>query len=102
LTHSKTKDFGLRYAVPGGKAYLTVLHYNTTQENNPAGFGSQGDIINIWTNLGYTDPQLITSSGFNYSDPNSRKLEGWEPSLLRTPRAILRCRSTIRIQSPIS
>lgn len=88
LTHSETTDFGLRYAIPGGKAYLTVSTYKTTQEDNPAGFGSAGDIANIWTNLGYTDPALTTTtagSGFAYSDPNSRRLEGWEVELVANP-----------------
>ena len=88
LTHSETKDFGLRYSVPGGKAYLTLSHYNTDQVDNPSGFGSAGDITNIWINLGYTDPALTTTttgSGFAYSDPSSRKLEGWEAELTANP-----------------
>ncbi|MEO7414976.1 MAG: TonB-dependent receptor plug domain-containing protein [Opitutaceae bacterium] len=88
LTHSETKDFGLRYSIPGGKAYLTLSHYKTTQENNPSGFGSGGDITNIWTNLGYTDAALTTTtagSGFAYSDPSSRRLEGWEVELTANP-----------------
>jgi iron complex outermembrane recepter protein len=88
LTHSRTKDFGLRYSVPGGKAYVTLTHYKTDQVDNPSGFGSAGDIVNIWTNLGYTDPALTTTtagSGFAYSDPNSRRLEGWEAELVANP-----------------
>ncbi len=88
LTHSDTSDYGLRYAVPGGKAYVTLTHYQTTQRDNPAGFGSAGDIANIWTNLGYTDPKLTTTTagvGFAYSDPNSRRLEGWEVELTANP-----------------
>lgn len=88
LTHSKTKDFGLRYSIPGGKAYLTLTHYKTDQVDNPANFGSGTDITNIWINLGYTDPKLTTTSlgtGFNYSDPNSRRLEGWEAELVANP-----------------
>lgn len=88
LTHSDTKDFGLRYSIPGGKAYLTLTHYETTQRDNPAAFGSAGDIANIWTNLGYTDPKLTTTTagvGFAYSDPNSRRLEGWEAELTANP-----------------
>jgi hypothetical protein len=88
LTHSKTKDFGLRYSIPGGKAYLTLTHYKTDQIDNPSGFGSAGDIVNIWTNLGYTDPKLTTTtqgSGFAYSDPSSRRLEGWEAELVANP-----------------
>ena len=87
LTHSRTKDFGLRYSVPGGKAYLTLSHYKTDQIDNPTNFGSANDITNIWINLGYTDPKLTTttSSGFAYSDPNSRRLEGWEAELTANP-----------------
>ena len=88
LTHSETKDYGLRYAIPGGKAYLTLSRYQTSQQDNPAGFGSAGDIANIWINLGYTDPALTTTtagSGFAYSDPNSRRLEGWEAELTANP-----------------
>lgn len=88
LTHSKTKDFGIRYSIPGGKAYFTLTHYETDQIDNPVGFGSGGDIVNIYTNLGYTDPKLTTTTlgtGFNYSDPNSRRLEGWEAELVANP-----------------
>ncbi|MEO6245991.1 MAG: TonB-dependent receptor plug domain-containing protein [Opitutaceae bacterium] len=88
LTHSETRDLGLRYSIPGGKAYLTVSRYQTTQRDNPAAFGSAGDIANIWTNLGYTDPALTTTTagvGFAYSDPNSRRLEGWEVELTANP-----------------
>jgi hypothetical protein len=88
LTHSRTKDYGLRYSIPGGKAYFTLSHYNTNQIDNPSGFGSAGDIVNIWTNLGYTDPALTTTtsgSGFAYSDPSSRRLEGWEAELTANP-----------------
>jgi Ca-activated chloride channel homolog len=87
LTHSRTKDLGLRYSVPGGKVYLTLTYYKTDQIDNPAGFGSAGDITNIWINLGYTDPKLTTttSSGFAYSDPSSRRLEGWEAELTANP-----------------
>lgn len=87
LTHSRTKDFGLRYSIPGGKAYLTLSNYRTTQIDNPSAFGSAGDITNIWTNLGYKDPKLTTTtaSGFAYSDPSSRKLEGWEAELTANP-----------------
>ncbi len=85
LTHSRTKDYGLRYSIPGGKAYATLSHYQTNQIDNPAGFGSVADINNIWTNLGYTDPALTTATGFAYSDPNSRRLEGWEAELVANP-----------------
>ncbi|MEO7413095.1 MAG: hypothetical protein ABIZ81_07045, partial [Opitutaceae bacterium] len=84
LTHSKTSDLGIRYSVPGGKVYLTVSHYNTDQEDIVVGFGSQGDIRNIWRNLGYNDPNL-TTTGFSYSDLSARKLEGWEVELTANP-----------------
>ncbi|MBL9199826.1 MAG: TonB-dependent receptor plug domain-containing protein [Opitutaceae bacterium] len=83
LTHSRTKDFGLRYSVPGGKAYLTVSHYKTDQIDIPSGFGSRNDIQNLWLALGYTDPVRTTS--FSYSDPSSRRLEGWEVELTANP-----------------
>jgi len=88
LTHSETQDYGIRYSIPGGKAYLTLTHYKTTQHDNPAGFGSAGDITNIWKNLGYTDLALTTTtagSGFAYSDPNSLRLEGWEAEFTANP-----------------
>jgi outer membrane receptor protein involved in Fe transport len=81
---AKTLDFGLRYAVPGGKAYLTVSRYNTDQENIVGGFQNQTEIRNIWLNLGYTDPALTTNE-FNFSDVSSRKLEGWEVELTANP-----------------
>lgn len=84
LTHAKTKDLGVRYSIPGGKAYLTVSHYNTDSEDIVSGFGSQGDIRAIWLNLGYND-QKLTTSEFSYSDISSRKLEGWEVELVANP-----------------
>ncbi|MEO7414872.1 MAG: TonB-dependent receptor plug domain-containing protein [Opitutaceae bacterium] len=84
LTHSTTKDWGLRYSVPGGKVYLTVTHYNTDQEDIVSGFGSQGDIRNLWLNLGYND-QKLTTTEFSYSDLSARKLEGWEAELTANP-----------------
>ena len=78
LTHAKTFDYGLRYSMPGGKAYLTVTHYNTDQQDIPNDFGSVTDIRNIWTNLGYTDPLLVGGTSFAYKDPADRKLRGWE------------------------
>jgi len=83
LTHSRTRDFGLRYSVPGGKAYFTLSHYKTDQIDNPSGFGSRTDIQNIWKALGYTDPVLTTN--FIFSDPSSRQLEGWEMELTANP-----------------
>jgi iron complex outermembrane recepter protein len=88
LTHSKTMDFGLRYSIRGGKAYLNLTTYKTDQIDNPSGFGSGGDITQIWAALGYTDPALITTtagSGFAYSDPRSLRLEGWEAELVANP-----------------
>ncbi len=84
LTHAKTKDWGLRYSIPGGKVYLTATHYNTDSEDIISGFGSQGDIRAIWLNLGYND-QKRTTAEFNYSDISSRKLEGWEIELVANP-----------------
>ncbi len=92
LTHSKTRDFGIRYSIPNGKAYFTLSHYETDQIDNPTGFGSGTDITNIYINLGYTDPKLTTTtlgSGFNYSDPNSRRLEGWEAEVVANPTSNL-------------
>ncbi len=85
LTHAKTSDMGLRYSMPGGKAYLTVTHYNTDQKDIPNVFGSATDIRNIWTNLGYTDPLLVGGTSFTYTDPADRKLEGWEVELTANP-----------------
>jgi hypothetical protein len=84
LTHAKTMDLGLRYSIPGGKAYLTVSHYNTDSQDIVSTFGSLTDIRAIWLNLGYNDPALTTSS-FNYSDVSARKLEGWEAELTANP-----------------
>ena len=84
LTKAKTMDIGLRYSMPGGKAYMTLTHYNTDSRGIINAFGNQAEIQTIWTNLGYTDPKL-TSSGFNYSDTSARKLEGWEIELTANP-----------------
>lgn len=88
LTHAKTMDFGVRYSVADGKAYLTLTHYNTDQQDIINTFGNLGDIQTIWTNLGYTDPKLTTGA-FNYSDVSARKLEGWEVELTANPTANL-------------
>ncbi len=85
LTHAKTTDAGLRYAVGDGVAYVTLSHYKTTQENQLSGWGSQGDFRNLYSNLGYTDPLYTGSTGFNYQDQNSRKLEGWEAEVTANP-----------------
>jgi hypothetical protein len=88
LSSSKTKDFGLRYSIPGGKAYVTLSKYKTTQKDIGSGFGNASQIANIWTNLGYTDPALTTTtagSGFAYTDPSARRLEGWEAELTANP-----------------
>jgi len=88
IPHARTKDYALRYLVPGGKVSLEVRHYNTDSMDQSASFGSASSIANIWLNLGYTDPKLITTtanSGFNYSDPSSRKLEGWEAEMTANP-----------------
>jgi len=87
LPHSETRDFGIRYSIPGGKAYVTLTHYQTTQFTT-GGFGSAGDITNIWKNLGYTELNLTTTttgSGFAYSDPSKTRLEGWEAELTANP-----------------
>jgi hypothetical protein len=85
LTHAKTMDAGLRYSMPNGKAYLTVTHYNTDQRDIPNVFGSATDIRNIWAALGYTDPLLVGTTAFNYTDPADRKLKGWEVELTANP-----------------
>ncbi|HEY8994017.1 MAG TPA: TonB-dependent receptor plug domain-containing protein, partial [Lacunisphaera sp.] len=85
LTHAKTMDYGVRYSMPGGKAYLTATHYNTDQQDIPNVFGSATDIRNIWTNLGYTDPLLVGGTSFAYTDPADRKLRGWEVELTANP-----------------
>ena len=85
LTRSKTHDFGLRYAMGDGIAYLTLTHYNTTQQDVLSGWGNRGDFQNLYLNLGYTDPIYVTSTGFNYQDSSSNKLEGWEAELTANP-----------------
>ncbi len=85
LTHAKTFDYGLRYSMPGGKAYLTVTHYDTDQRDIPNDFGTATDIRNIWTNLGYTDPLLVGGTAFTFKDPADRKLRGWEVELTANP-----------------
>ena len=100
LTHAKTIDEGLRYSMPGGKAYLTVTHYNTDQKDIPNVFGSATDIRNIWTNLGYTDPLLVGSTSFAYSDLADRKLEGWEVELTANPTRNLTL--TVNYDHPIT
>ncbi|MEO7796707.1 MAG: TonB-dependent receptor plug domain-containing protein [Opitutaceae bacterium] len=80
-----TKDWGIRYSIPNGVAYATLTHYNTEQVGNIQNFGSQGDFVSIWTNLGYTDPLLTTNAGFTYRDTNDRKLEGWEFEITANP-----------------
>jgi len=103
IPHSRTKDYGLRYSVPGGKAYLTLSHYKTESMDLAAGFGSGSQITNIWINLGYTDPKLTTTtsgSGFNYSDPSSRNLEGWEAELTANPTRNISL--TINYSHPLS
>jgi len=99
----------LRYSVPGGVAYFTLSHYHTDQVdivgNGQGNFGSGGDITNIWKALGYSDPKLTTTtagSGFAYSDPQSRRLEGWEAELTLIPRQTSPCKSTIRTHAPTS
>jgi outer membrane receptor protein involved in Fe transport len=85
LTHARTMDLGLRYSIPGGRAYLTVTHYNTDQQDLPNAFGSAADFRTLWTNLGYTDAALTGGTAFSYTDPADRKLEGWEMELTANP-----------------
>ncbi len=85
LTFARTYDFGLRYAVGDGIAYMTLTHYNTKQENQLSTWGNRGDFQSLYRNLGYTDPNLISSTGFNYQDQAARKLEGWEAEITANP-----------------
>ena len=84
LVSNTTRDYGLRYSMPNGVAYLTVSHYATTQLNSNFGMGNVSDIRNIWVNLGYTDNDH-TSSSLAYSDLRSNKLEGWEVEFTANP-----------------
>jgi outer membrane receptor protein involved in Fe transport len=86
LTYAKTKDVGLRYSIPNGVAYGTISYYQTDNNNILSGFGSAGNFQSIFTNLGYTDPALISSTAFgNLQDVSSRKLSGWEVELTANP-----------------
>ena len=86
LTYAKTKDVGLRYSVPNGVAYGTVSYYQTDNNDILSTFQSAGDFRNIWTNLGYTDPALVSTSAFGSNqDVASRKLSGWEVELTANP-----------------
>lgn len=81
--YAKTKDFGIRYSMPNGLAYATLTTYKTDRIGNIVGFGNQNEIMNIWRNLGYTDPMLTTS--FSYRDTNDSRLEGYEFELTGNP-----------------
>ncbi len=85
LTRSTTKDWGLRYAVGDGIAYVTVTNYRTTQTDQLSTWGNRGDFQNLYRNLGYTDPTFTGTTGFNYQDSASRKLEGWEAEITANP-----------------
>jgi hypothetical protein len=85
LTWADTTDFGVRYSMPDGVAYMTVTYYDTKQHNNLQTFGNQADFRTIWQNLGSTDQNLIGSSSFNYQDTNDRQLKGWEIELTANP-----------------
>lgn len=85
LTRSKTKDRGLRYAVGDGIAYVTVTNYKTTQTDQLSTWGNRGDFQNLYTNLGYTDSRYVGTTGFNFQDSASRKLEGWEAEITANP-----------------
>jgi hypothetical protein len=84
LVHNTTRDWGLRYSMPNGVAYATVSYYNTTQMDSNFAMTNMTEIRNIWTNLGYTDPDR-TSTNLTYSDLRSNKLEGWEVELTANP-----------------
>lgn len=86
LTNSKTKDIGLRYALGDGDAYITLTKYNTTQENQLSGWGTRGNLQNLYSALGYSEPEFTGSTGFNYQDVASRKLEGWEAEVTANVR----------------
>ena len=85
LTRSTTKDFGLRYAMGDGTAYITLSKYNTTQTDQLSTWGGRGDWQNLYTNLGFTDTRYVTGTGFNFQDVASRKLEGWEAEITANP-----------------
>lgn len=86
LTQAKTKEWGLRYSMADGQAYLTVSHYNTDQNNVLGGWGSAGNFRTIYENLGYADDNAaIGPNGFNFQDTSDRKLEGWEVELTANP-----------------
>lgn len=85
LTRSVTKDWGLRYAVGDGIAYMTLTNYRTTQTDQLSTWGNRGDFQNLYRNLGYTDPAFTGTTGFNYQDSASRKLEGWEAEITANP-----------------
>ncbi len=85
LTRAVTKDFGLRYAMGDGIAYITLTKYNTTQTDQLSNWGGRGDWQNLYTNLGYTDTRFVTNQGFNFQDVASRKLEGWEAEITANP-----------------
>ncbi len=84
LVSNTTRDWGIRYSMPNGAAYMTVSHYNTTQLDSNFAMTNMTEIRNIWTNLGYTDPDR-TSTNLTYSDLRSNKLEGWEVELTANP-----------------
>lgn len=85
LTRSTTKDWGLRYAVGDGIAYVTLTNYRTTQTDQLSTWGNRGDFQSLYTNLGSTNPIYVGSTGFNYQDTASRKLEGWEAEVTANP-----------------
>ncbi len=85
LTRSVTKDFGLRYAMGDGVAYITLTKYNTLQTDQLSTWGGRGDWQNLYTNLGFTDTRYVTGTGFNFQDVASRKLEGWEAEITANP-----------------
>jgi hypothetical protein len=69
-----------------GRAYLTLNHYQTYQNNVLGGWGNAGDFRTIYENLGYADDNaLIGPNGFSFQDISSRKLQGWEVELTANP-----------------
>jgi outer membrane receptor protein involved in Fe transport len=91
LTQAVTKDFGLRYSLGDGKAYLTLTHYKTKRtnvlsdwNNNPGGI--RDNLRSIYLNLGYPqDNAAIGPQGFNFQDYRDENLEGWEAELTANP-----------------
>lgn len=80
---SETRDYGLRYSMPGGKAYASLTRYETTQTGQLSGMQNTGNIQNIWRNLGYTDDAHFNFGG--YRDLADRELSGYEFEFTANP-----------------